>query len=165
MDVKKQEYMFNNDKNINKLWTERYKSQHKVTQPKTNTFPVSKCSIRQRFWEPNKPSYYVVTENRHYNLNVKGVSPKFSKHIDQLRTEVVLSHQNYKMRKYSSEGLIYQLLTMHKDNKLICTVLLFNNKRICYRYPSPQSKDGQVGSWLWDKEYRDISCSIWEDLV
>tara|TARA_R110002020_G_scaffold369985_1_gene581734 strand:- start:1123 stop:1623 length:501 start_codon:yes stop_codon:yes gene_type:complete len=164
MDVKKQEYMLQHDKNIGKLWTERYQSQQKVEQPKIVEKPLSKCNLRQRFWQPNKPSYYVVTENKHYNLNVDGISPKFYKLVDQVKTEVILGHQSgWKLNRYSSENLLFQLLTMYQYDKLKCATLVYNNRHISYRYPSSNSKDGQVGSWLWDREYRDIPFSIWEE--
>jgi hypothetical protein len=164
MDVKKQEYMLRNDENIAKLWTERYRSQQKTSKelPVSEHMPFKKCTLRQKTFQPGKPSYFILLDHELIDLNVKGVSPKFSKYIDEIRTEILLSHMTgIKLNKYSSENLRFQLLTIHEHNKLKNTVLIHNNNQKCFREAKPNSKDGQVGSWLWNQQQRDISQSIW----
>jgi hypothetical protein len=152
MDIKKQEYMLHNDKNIAKMWTERYQSQHNKGLPVDKHMPFKKCSIRQSFWN-GKATYFVITENDRYDLNVEGISSKFHRYVDQVRTEVMLSHmRGFKLNKYSSEQLRFQLLTIHEHNLLKYTVLVYSNNQICVREPSARSSDGQVGSWLPDKQ-------------
>tara|TARA_R100000734_G_C3251206_1_gene52730 strand:- start:41 stop:547 length:507 start_codon:yes stop_codon:yes gene_type:complete len=166
MDVKKQEYMLKHDKNIGKLWTERYESQQ-AQQPKN--FAVKKPAqfrLRQRFWQPNKPSYYVVTADNHYNLNYTvSIHSKFARLIDKIKTDRALSDdwKGWQYKTYSSEGLRFQLLTIYKYGKFVEAILVYNKNQISIRTPSPQSRDGQVGSWIWDREYREIPFSIWEE--
>mgnify|MGYP003110346485 FL=1 len=163
MDIKKQEYMLKHDKNIAKMWTERYQNQQKKTLPVDEHMPFKKCTLRQKTFQPGKPSYFILTDHEKIDLNVSGVSSKFARYIDELRTEIMLSHmKGFKLNKYSSEHLRFQLLTIHEYDKLKYTVLVYSNNQICVREPSPQSSDGQVGSWLWDKQQRDIACSIWK---
>jgi len=168
MDVKKQEYMFNNDKNINKLWTEIYKSQQNKNTgfvPDSEDMPFQRCNIRQSFWN-GKATYFVITNTDRYDLNVEGISSKFHRYVDQARTQILLSHmKGMHLTRHSSKELKFQLLTIHEYNKLKYTVLIHRNNKICVREPSQQSSDGQVGSWLANKQQRDISCSIWKDFV
>lgn len=170
MDVdNRDEKLLLNDPNIGKLWTERYKNMQK-TERKESWYTVSgvdydKVFVRE-YTHNNKFSYSVVTQagydRQNYNLNGKDSTPQFHRYIDLIRTGLQLAHLHHiKLLHKSSEELDWQLLIVYNEsqNSLIGSTLLYKNRFWCERQIDNRNKTGSLGTFLEDRNYREIPYS------